>query len=721
MAERVVFELRAKDQLTKVFKGVTKEVKNLGTEAKKTATLAKAAFSRLVTSLKAIGTKAVEVAKRMASSFKSAFSKIGSFAKIGFGSVAAGAAAISVGLGASIKAAGEFDLKMREVATLSDTVRNNFDEFGQAIIRSSSGVPDTAVELGEALRILVSAGREGKDSFKLMEQASKLGIVGLSDTATSLGLMVAGMNAFGISSSKAELFADSLFATVKRGQTTLELMAQFLPQVFPVAATIKADPREVLNMFATLSKASGEGLNAQSVTGLASALNVLYSQQVPKDHPLRDFILGLRELEPTQAILKLKQFTDQFPAKQKLAALRQILPDATAAKAVASLITNFADLREGMVFFAKEAPGSVAEGFEIMKDNILVQFKILRGNVINLATQIGQAFLPAVTEIVKTFNEWIGILGKVPWAKVWEQVWGNPEEALPRVKKLIDIVKNEFFSLFKEIPAEQGGGVQSSFIGDFLFRAIEIIKKMSSVIWKPLGTELDIVLEKAGIKFTQVFNAAMAEFLATFEGSFLGARLGITKEKIAALRTSSELAGAAFQPGTRGHAVMTERHAAQREASRQDVARTMLEIRDDVVLGWQAVKDEGIKVFKAIQLEAVGVFRDLETGELRSVAPIGTTRPGGGASQAQLDAAVQTLPKVPEAQAQTNQGVIAVAGDVVEIGTIVSENSIKFLNELGEVREEIKLVKEELKKHGASASKKKAMAGTPQQSFGFAM
>ncbi len=160
MADRVVFTLMAKDQLSKVFKGLSKGVKSFGDAAKSAGEMAKRAFMGMGAALKNLAKKSVDTARKMGKAFRGALSGIAKLGKVAFGAIAVGAAGATAGILGTVKSAATFDQKMREVWTMTDWTKDRFDEMSQAVIRASTAVPDSATDMAEAMRLLVSAGRE---------------------------------------------------------------------------------------------------------------------------------------------------------------------------------------------------------------------------------------------------------------------------------------------------------------------------------------------------------------------------------------------------------------------------------------------------------------------------------------------------------------------------------------------------------------------------------
>lgn len=707
MADRVVFTLMAKDQLSKVFKGLSKGVKSFGDAAKSAAETAKRAFSGMASALKNLGKRTVDVARKMGRSFKGALSGIAKLGKVAFGAVAVGAAGATAGILGTIKSAATFDQKMREVWTMTDWTKDRFDSMSQAVIRASTAVPDSATDMAEAMRLLVSAGRESSDMFKLMESSSKLAVAGGGKTSTAMSLLSGMMNALQWDTSKAMDAADLLFATIRAGQTDLELMSQFAPKIFPTVATIGADPREALSAFATLTASMGDKLNAEAVTGLTAALTSLYSQKVPEDNPLSSFIMSLREVGPVKALARIRAFIEKIPQPKRLAALREIFPEQTAARSVGILLNNWKMFGDTLKSMMREAPGAVQAGFEKMSDGLLLQIQMLRSNIGALAGQIGQIFLPAITEVTKTLSGWVASLAKINAAKVWEQIWGNPEEALPRVKALFETIKTEFTTLEQR----EGGAIFKTFAGTVVEVMGGLASKISMILFKPLMTEALIMVDTFMLKVKIMFNELLVGLVDVLQGTPLGKLMdaeSLKKRLGTTLSTQRGQLAGMERPETGEFAIRRQEAAAER-------TRLMGELRTDVKDGWEAIKTEGNRAIEEIVKRSAEVYRDLFTGELRPV-------PGDEATG--LQAAAQAIPgqaaAMKTALTDTHAGTITIGGEVLELGKFMASQTITFNGQVIQLKEEIDKVKQELEGIADGQMRLASIKGTPSKSFGFA-
>lgn len=163
-----------------------------------------------------------------------------------------------------------FGMAMREVSTISDAAKNNFEAMSESIIDMAANGPDSAIKLAKAYYQIASAGHDGAEGLKLLEISSKAAVAGVTDTITAANGLTTVINAWQLSSEKANSVADVMFQSVKRGKTTFAELAQSIAQVAPLAA---ANNIEFEQIFAALQTLTKQGVpTAQAMTQIRSSL-----------------------------------------------------------------------------------------------------------------------------------------------------------------------------------------------------------------------------------------------------------------------------------------------------------------------------------------------------------------------------------------------------------------------------------------------------------------
>lgn len=163
-----------------------------------------------------------------------------------------------------------FGMAMREVQTISGAVQTNFEGISKQIVDMAANGPDDAIKLAKAYYQIVSAGHDGAAGLELLAIASKAAVAGVTDTLTAADGLTTVINAWGLSSDKANFVADIMFKTVERGKTTFSQLASNIAQVAPLAA---ANNIEFEQIFAALQTITKQGTpTAQAMTQIRSSI-----------------------------------------------------------------------------------------------------------------------------------------------------------------------------------------------------------------------------------------------------------------------------------------------------------------------------------------------------------------------------------------------------------------------------------------------------------------
>jgi TP901 family phage tail tape measure protein len=164
----------------------------------------------------------------------------------------AGAAAVAFGT-VSVKAAADFDRGMREVNTLINFSNTDLDVLKHQVRDLSKEFGINAVEAAKALYSTISAGTAPADAIKFLTVAAKTSIGGITDLETAVDGLTSVVNAFGYEAHETEDVADIMFATMRRGKTTIAELSRFFFQAAPVASALGVSLEETSAAITTLT------------------------------------------------------------------------------------------------------------------------------------------------------------------------------------------------------------------------------------------------------------------------------------------------------------------------------------------------------------------------------------------------------------------------------------------------------------------------------------
>lgn len=379
------------------------------------------------------------------------------------GAAVGGTAVAGIGV-ASIKAAADFEAGMREVATLSPEIADNFKEISAQVAELSARMGQDAVESSKALYQAISAGVPAENAISFMEVASKAAIAGVTDTETAVNGLTNIINAWGLSADQAGAVADSMFAAVKGGKTTFEELATTMYNVAPVASSMGVQFTEV--------NAALEAMTKQGVP-TAQATTQLRQVMVELQKPGKELAAILAEI----GIVDAKAAVESRGLGAVLADLADYAADSgmsfnqmfssVEAAAAANLLAG-----KNAEFFTQAlqnqagATGAADAAFVEMNKSFSQQWKVMQGQLQRMMITIGSELLPVVTPVIQAIGEklpaamdaampiiramgetirfYADALAKGDIEGAINKLWTAIEEAAPRVGEQLGIWGRQF-------------------------------------------------------------------------------------------------------------------------------------------------------------------------------------------------------------------------------------------------------------------------------------
>ncbi len=316
---------------------------------------------------------------------------------IGIGMVAAGGV-ILAGLGASLKAAADFEAAMREVNTMMGLSQEEFKDFSKEVQSLASDLGVDAVDSAKALYQAISAGVPKDNAIEFLAIATKAAIGGVTDTATAVDGLSTVINAFKLPLSDTQKVADLMFTTVKGGKTTFEELSASLFQVAPIAAASGVSFEEVSAALATMTK---QGVPTKIAT------TQLRQAMVALQKPTADMAKVIEEMgyESGQAMLEELGFAKAL----------NVLRDATGGSNE-MLMTMFGSVEAGAAVLAltgdnalmfaddlksmANAEGAATDAFNEMEESATRQMAALKASFKDVTITVGNVLLPILKDLL---------------------------------------------------------------------------------------------------------------------------------------------------------------------------------------------------------------------------------------------------------------------------------------------------------------------------------
>jgi TP901 family phage tail tape measure protein len=329
--------------------------------------------------------------------------------------VLAGALTVLIGIfTGSIAAAASFQSQLAVVSTMLDTASLGTKKYNALMQSYSIGMRALSVEMGESTATLskglydiLSASIPPAKAMDVLTIATKAAKAGITDTATSVDFITSALNAYGMQAEDAGKVSDIAFATVASGKTTFAELASSIGQVAPEAAASGIQLDQLGAMLATVTKA---GIStSESVTAI-NQLIVAFKRESPKAiQAWKDLSAGTslagaawnKSLIQGNNLSKTLGVLSKATDSQKLALFSEI----NAMKAANVLIAQQDDYRLNLARTTKAA-GQTQAAYDKVTRTLNHQLSRFWQVIKDVAVEIGNHFLPPLTEAVEWMVEW---------------------------------------------------------------------------------------------------------------------------------------------------------------------------------------------------------------------------------------------------------------------------------------------------------------------------
>lgn len=265
----------------------------------------------------------------------------------------------------------------------------------------------TATEATKALYQIYSAGYKGAEGIEVLKASLTGAAAGLTDVFTAADATTSILNAYRMSADKAAYVNDVLFKVVERGKTTFGELASGIGRLIGIAAPLGATFEEVSAAISTLTR---QGIATdEAITSIRQAIIQLArpTEQTAEVIEALGYSSGqamIQELGFAQALAEVTTY-----AKEHNISLMDMFTNVRALLTVLPLAGDSAqEYAEDMEEIAN-ATGSAAAAFE-KQQGLAFRLKQVKAQFAEIATALGEAFLPALTQVLDVVQSLLGPL-----------------------------------------------------------------------------------------------------------------------------------------------------------------------------------------------------------------------------------------------------------------------------------------------------------------------
>ena len=349
--------------------------------------------------------KTTEQVSNKVSGLQNTFNKVGKQI-LSYGAMYFGARGIGKFFSQSISLVGEFENKLGEVSTLlGGKASQQIKKYETAIRELSTRTSASVNELTDGLYQVISAGVKGTEtvtgSMRLLEQAQKTAVAGVTNTEAVVNILSKSLNAYGQTTEQAAKFSDIMFTTVKKGMINFEQLSGTMGQVVSIAANANVSFEEVNAALAAMTKGGIEAERAS--TALRSAIATLL-----RDDKRLSAALGVsaNKLLAEKGLLGVMKRLNEVTGGSS-GALKALGVDTEALAAFSVLagsnVKEFSNILDEMSVSA----GATDEAYKKMSETFEQQKKQFWNVIQDLMIDLGTELMPTVLDLMKDFSEWV--------------------------------------------------------------------------------------------------------------------------------------------------------------------------------------------------------------------------------------------------------------------------------------------------------------------------
>jgi TP901 family phage tail tape measure protein len=289
------------------------------------------------------------------------------------------------------------EAELRNVATISDQVRDNFGATRDVLVGLSKELPQSSVELARGLYDIASAGFQGAAGVEVLRQSAIGASAGLSTTAAAGRALTAILNAYGLSAAHAADVNDVLFQTVNLGVVTFDELAGTIGDVAGIAALAGVSIGEVGSAIATMTRVGLSG--AESVTSLNRLLTSIIDPSEALVARMRELGLSLESLR--DPAIGLGGFMERIRQSTggSVVEMQKLFPEIRSLRGALALASaggqNYATVAAQVADETARA-GAAQKALREQSKSLSFQLKIARNDIAAIGTSAGQVLIPVL-------------------------------------------------------------------------------------------------------------------------------------------------------------------------------------------------------------------------------------------------------------------------------------------------------------------------------------
>ena len=359
-------------------------------------------------------------AEKIATSARTSFSAVVNSAT--WQAAAAAAAGIGVALGASVRAAVEFESAMSDVRKVVPGLESaeGFRQMKQEVIGLSRELPVSAEGLAAIMAAAGQAGIPREELAQFTRQAAQMGVA-FDMTAEEAGEAMAKLRtSLNISQPEVVSLGDAMNHLSNNMASSASEVVEFMLRAGAFGKQVKMTTEQTAALgSAMIAAGAAPEVAATSFRNLIKALAAGDSATARQSAAFKTLGLDVIEVAKNMQTDAVGTMRDVFlriqklPAEMRISVIKEVFGDE--ARALTPLITNMKlfDQAMGLVGDSSKYAGSMLKEFESRAGTSANNFQIFQNNIKALQIALGEGLLPAINLVLKILSPLISIVAQL--------------------------------------------------------------------------------------------------------------------------------------------------------------------------------------------------------------------------------------------------------------------------------------------------------------------
>lgn len=350
------------------------------------------------------------------SGFDKGLSGLGKISKAGFSlmknTVLAAGAAVAGFSAYSIKAGGDFQAAMSEVAAISGASGDSLVALEAKAKEMGASTVFSATESAEALKYMAMAGWQDQQMLEGLEGVMNLAAASGENLGLVADIVTDSLTAFGLEAGDSAKFADVLAAAATSSNTNVGILGESFKYVAPLAGAMGYSVEDVSVALGLMANAGIKG--SQAGTSLRSALTRLANPTGDAAKKLDALGVSITdahgEMKPLNQLLpELRESFKDLSEEQQIQAASSIFGREAMAGMLAIINASDEDF-DSLTESINNSAGAAEEMSKIMIDNLQGDITLLKSAVEGLGISFFEHMDSGLRNVVQAATGYIGIL-----------------------------------------------------------------------------------------------------------------------------------------------------------------------------------------------------------------------------------------------------------------------------------------------------------------------